>query len=106
MKYLLMLLLISGCSSIPESAYLKVGAGYKLQETNLNRIDKGVITYNMNDPLTARFELGAECFIPQITCGVTHHSQWLTGKPFNDKDEYSKTEIFIDYKFKLSELFN
>ena len=102
MKYLLILLLVSGCSSVPESAYFKVGAGYKLGETKLTDLKT---MENVNDPITARFEIGMECVWENVTCGVAHHSQWFSGFPFDNDGEYSKTEIFIDYKIKLSELF-
>ena len=60
---------------------------------------------NVNDPITARFELGMECVWENVTCGISHHSQFLSGFPFNNNMEYQKTEVFVDYKFNLSELF-
>lgn len=90
-----LLILLSGCSSTC-TTYGKVGAGYKFDEIELIDLDTNE---RMNDPLTARFELGKEC--AAWSYGVSHHSQWLTGKPFNNKDEYSKSELFIDYKWEL-----
>jgi len=72
-----------------------VGVGYKVQELEL--------TYNkerINHPVTARLKMYWE-YEEKLVYGVEHHSQWLTGQPFNDKKEYSKTEVFIDWKFKL-----
>jgi hypothetical protein len=90
MKYLLILIsfTIMSCSS----TYLKVGAGYKFQETKVNWLDG-----SKNHPISARIEVGNE--VGRVTYGVSHHSQWLVGKPINSNYEYSKTELFIDYKF-------
>lgn len=88
---LIMPTLLSGCATTP---YVKVGVGYKLQSTEV-RWDDGRVG---DDPISARFEVGYENNI--ISYGVSHDSQWFTGKPFNDNMEYSKTELFIDYKFK------
>lgn len=90
---LVLILLISACSCNP---YGKVGVGYKVDETE--------VRYNgkiADDPYSARFELGKEC--KKYTYGVSHHSQWMSGAPFNNDGEYQKTEVFIDYKFDLSE---
>ena len=94
MKYLLVILflLCSGCSS----TYLKVGAGYKLNETNINWYDG-----SSSDPISARIELYKES--GDLSYGISHHSQWFTGFPFNNNLEYSKTEVFIDYKFSLGD---
>jgi hypothetical protein len=103
MKYLIMFigfLVICACdyaSADCNKAYATVGAGYKFKEST--KITVGGIDYEVDaqSPYSARLELGIEC--GNITYGVAHHSQWLTGAPFNDKREYSKTEIFIDYTF-------
>lgn len=107
MKYLLVLLLVSGCSSVPESAYLKIGSGYKFQEPDLVWTDSKTGKKNKADnPFSARIEVGMECVWKNVTCGVSHHSQWGQGFPFDNEGEYSKTEVFIDYKVSLAELFN
>lgn len=85
---ILMVLSITGCSS----TYLKVGAGYKFQETEINWLDG-----SENHPISSRIEIGNEA--GKVTYGISHHSQWLIGKPMNSDIEYSKTEFFIDYKF-------
>lgn len=82
---------LSGCASTP---YVKVGVGYKVAETNL--FHKGE---RVNDPISARMELGMET--ETITYGISHHSQYFSGFPFNNDHEYSKTELFVDYKIKL-----
>lgn len=96
MKTLLILLslLLSGCSSTKCFTYGKVGAGYKF--------DEAVIYYNgetLHDPISARLEIGKQC--ERWSYGVSHHSQWFNGKPFNNNNEYHKSEIFIDYTFIL-----
>lgn len=106
MKYLLLLLLVSGCSSVPDSAYLKVGAGYKFEETEMTWTNYNTGKTNRADnPISARIEVGMECVWENVTCGVSHHSQWFSGFPIDSDGEYSKTEVFVDYKFNLSELF-
>lgn len=80
-------LLLAGCSSTP---YVKIGAGYKVQEIDIKFKD-GSATH----PISARIEAGIKQ--GDWTYGVSHHSQWFTGKPFNDNMEYSKTELFVDY---------
>jgi len=80
------------CSEI----YFKVGAGYKFSEQD--KINHGGVEYQLVDvsPYSARIESGVEC--GSLTWGISHHSQWATGAPFNDTGEYYKTEFFIDYK--------
>jgi hypothetical protein len=77
--------------------YAKVGAGYKFQENNKVSVDDRDFEIDGWSPYSARFELAVEC--SNFTYGVSHHSQWLTGAPFNDVKEYSKTEFFIDYTY-------
>ncbi len=89
----LTLITLSGCTST--GSYFKVGVGYKLESTEINWEDGSVGDH----PLSARFELGVER--GAVSYGISHDSQWVTGKPFNDDMEYSKTELFIDYKFEL-----
>lgn len=103
MKYLLIgaMLLTTGCSVI-QDPYFKVGAGYKVAETNMVFTTNGVRRL-ADDPISARVELGANCLLKEVTCGMTHRSQWFSGAPFNDNKEYSVTEFFIDYTFKFGE---
>lgn len=84
------LLVVAGCAN----PYAKAGIAYKVQETNIDFYDGSA-----QDPITARLELGFED--GNVSWGVSHHSQWFTGAPFNNDLEYSKTEIFLDYKFEL-----
>jgi hypothetical protein len=80
-----------GCASnVP---YVKVGAGYKFKEANVDWGDGSV-----NDPISARIELGIEN--GPWSYGYSHHSQWFTGPPLNNNDEYSKHEIFVDYTWR------
>lgn len=91
----LIILLTTGCTSTSNTiGYCKVGTGYKFDEVHVNWADGGDTAR-----LSARFECGVED--GAISYGVAHHSQWETGRPFNDRDEYYKTEVFIDYKFTI-----
>ncbi len=98
---LLALLLLTGCSSISQP-YVKVGMGYKFAETNVEFIRDGKSTMS-DDPISARFEVGANCVMTNVTCGMTHRSQWFSGAPFNDKKEYGVTEFFVEYTYKFGE---
>lgn len=95
---LIVSLVISGCSSLPDDTYLKVGAGYKVHETVEYYYHGNKVSHSK--PVTARIEVGSVCG-ENLTCGVSHHSQWFTGFPFNNDREYSKTEIFFDYTWEL-----
>ncbi len=78
-----------------------VGAGYKFQEKYYKPSSMPSAS-----PISARFGITYQ-YSEHVSFGIDHHSQWLTGFPVNtDKDIYSKTEIFIDYKFTLSDVFN
>ncbi len=87
-------LTIVGCSSVP---YAKVGIGYKIEEETITWVDAEGKRTEFDDPITARFELGLEN--GSWSYGLSHDSQYFTGKPFNNDHEYSKTEIFVDYKY-------
>ena len=84
--------------------YVKIGAGYKFDELTIYMKDGDGNEYKFNDPYSARIEIGYN-FTKNIKFGISHHSQWGTGYPFNDKKEPNKTELFIDYTFTLNELF-
>lgn len=92
--------IIASNSAIAEcdEIYFKVGAGYKFEQTkyfvseNTGQINK----IKFNDPLSARIETGVDC--GKWSYGISHHSQWRTGFPFNNENEIQKTEFFIDYK--------
>ena len=100
MKYLILLLLSSPVMACDET-YIKIGAGYKLDQTDhfTNKNTGERFNIDFNDPLSARIEIGVQK--GNVSYGVSHHSNWLTGFPFNDEGEVQKTEIFIDYKFSL-----
>lgn len=96
MKYLLCLLLLSGSASA--DFYLKVGAGYKLIETDHITMTTGEKVYfDTGGKISARIEIGDQR--GRWSYGLSHHSQWLEGWPVNDSDESQKTEVFIDYTF-------
>lgn len=93
MRYLLLLPLLVGCAHTP---YIKIGGGLKLNETNMSYVNKRG-EESGSSKISARIEGGFE--VGCLSYGLSHHSQYLSGWPFNDNAEYYKTEIFIDYKF-------
>ena len=96
-KLIVLLLAISGCSITP---YAKIGTGYKFQEQNMTWTNHRTGVQNKaDDPVSARFEVGART--GNWTYGISHHSQWFTGEPFNNGGEYYKTEWFVDYEYKF-----
>tara|TARA_R110002020_G_scaffold247358_1_gene461282 strand:- start:317 stop:628 length:312 start_codon:yes stop_codon:yes gene_type:complete len=101
MKKLLILSVIalSGCS-ITENAFVKVGAGYKFQESKYVWRDGG--NEKTSNPISARFELGSR--EGNFSYGLSHHSQWFDGEPFNNDMENYKTEVFVDYEISLGDL--
>lgn len=72
--------------------YLAVGAGYKLEEHRIVHNGEAI-----NDPITARIEVGYQ--LDGWSAGVTHRSQWFSGWPVNDSEEYNVTELFIEYRW-------
>lgn len=84
----------AGC----DKAYATVGAGYKFDEPTTMKIDGKMIDLHGSNPYTARFEIGIVCN-ENLRFGVSHHSQWTTGAPFNNKGDPYKTELFIDYTY-------
>jgi hypothetical protein len=93
MKFLLILIILcTGCSSTRN--YVKVGAGYKFNETSIDFYD-GAST----SPISARIEAGQHN--GAWSYGISHHSQWLRGWPVNNNTEYYKTELFIDYEWEF-----
>lgn len=104
MKKLLPILaaiLIQGCAT-NHQPYYAVGVGYKLDETTYYWWDNAMKgNREGNCPLSARLEVGMDA--GNFRYGLSHHSQWTTGAPFNNEGEYQKTEVFIDYvkKFNL-----
>ena len=107
MKYLLILVILFSVSSQADefdvANYMNntsfyVGASYKFQEKYY--APTGVTS----SPIGARIGITYQ-YSEHLSFGIDHHSQWLSGYPVNNKtDVYSKTEIFIDYKFTLANL--
>lgn len=95
-------LLLTACSAI-DRPYVKVGAGYKFNETIIVFTNKHGTTTTGDSPISARIEVGATCLLPEITCGITHRSQLFTGAPFNNQREYGVTEAFVDYTYYFGE---
>lgn len=86
--------------------YVSVGAGYKFDELTINFTDSATgEKYAWNDKLSARIEIGYH-LNRNIKFGISHHSQWRTGFPFKgQKNEYYKTEVFVDYTINLGEVY-
>ena len=95
-KSFLMLIIITTLLPACANTYFKAGVGYKVQETEILYLEG-----NGNHPISARFEYGIEK--GNVSMGISHHSQWLVGFPFNNDGEYQKTELFVDYKFEFGE---
>jgi hypothetical protein len=101
MKTLLFLLLLipsiaMACDNHRE-IYVKIGTGYKVDQDRYFNYRGVQYKYLDRDPYSARFEIGIEQ--GRWTYGVSHHSQWASGFPFNDRGEPYKTEVFIDYRY-------
>ena len=75
-----------------EGVYGYVGAGYKVDEFTWNDQPFG------RNP-TARFGIYGKW--GKVKAGIDHHSQWRDGAPFNERQEYHKTELFVDYELCL-----
>lgn len=95
MKLLLIVLLLTGCTSLPcdRGNFIRIGAGYKLDENPwINNSDRARIS--------ARMEAGRRCS-GDFSYGIAHHSQWFVGWPIDSQDEYHKTEIFVDKEWNF-----
>ena len=75
-----------------EGVYGYVGSGYKFAEPDFGNVQTG------RNP-SARFGIFGKW--GRIKAGIDHHSQWRDGAPFNERQEYHKTELFIDYELCL-----
>ncbi|GAB3021538.1 hypothetical protein [Bowmanella dokdonensis] len=96
MKLLVLSLLLgplTGCA-ITDNTYVKVGAGYKFNESDITWEDEAA-----THPVSTRLELGKR--LGNWRYGLMHRSQWFTGWPVNSDVEYSVNEVFIDYTFEL-----
>ena len=92
---------LAACTTSPcSNIYGKVGAGFNFENQQKMRLRSTGKVYKAEkgSPITARFEVGAECW-KHTTVGFTHNSQWLDGWPLNDNPEPSRTEFFYDRKF-------
>lgn len=83
-----------------DEVYLKVGAGYQFLRTDsLITEDGSRHKLTHTSPISARIELGLQK--GNLSYGIAHHSNWLSGWPVNNEPEFDKTEVFMDYKFTL-----
>lgn len=94
MKKLMIIIpiLLNSCAS--QGYYVKAGIGLKIQETDIKWYDG-----SSNHPVAARLEAGKR--MGSWTYGISHTSQWFTGWPVNNNNEYQKTELFLDYEWNL-----
>lgn len=91
---LVLLTLTIGCSST-HKPYVKIGTGYKSQESQIDfgsGIDKSLVY-----KISCQIELGVD--YKSFSYGIRHVSQCFVSWPFNNKDEYAKDELFLDYKY-------
>jgi hypothetical protein len=104
MKHLLLLAFllpsIASASDWKDKTVIVVGAGWKFHEDKTYHNGKLI-----EDPLSARISIEYK-YSERIKFGVSHHSQWLTGFPANSDKEVFKTELFIDFTFSVSDLFD
>ena len=76
--------------------HVRVGVAHKITETSMHY--NGV---RLRKKLTARIGVwhrfnevfSKHCY---VDLGVDHHSQYLEGWPINNRNEYVKTEFFLD----------
>lgn len=96
----LIVVMSTGCTTLKEHGYVKAGLGYKFAEQPLVHTVDATGAQNYNHPVSFRGEVGLQ--YENWSFGWSHHSQPLQGAPFNDKGEYYKDEIFVDYIWKFS----
>jgi hypothetical protein len=79
--------------------YGKVGAGIRIYGETGVEIKRLTYpnTYKIPDILTARFEVGKD--LGDYSIFISHHSQWLKGRPFSDAWEYYTTSVGFYYEF-------
>lgn len=99
MRVIILCLLLSGCAG--QTPYVTIGSGYKFDEPTI-RFWSDPENYRTSVPVSARFEVGLET--ESFRYGVSHHSQWSDGWPFNNKDEIHKSEVFVDYIYRFKPL--
>lgn len=104
MKYIIAIgfLIICACdyaSADCNKIYATVGTGYKFHEST-SFIDEIGDKYYFEgvSKYSARLELGVVCN-ENLRFGVSHHSQWADGFPFDKAGEPYKTEFFVDYTY-------
>lgn len=96
----LLAMLVTYCCNTKADIYIKIGSGYKVFEPTYVTCESGErINFDNGGKISARIEIGKE--VGNWTYGISHHSQWEAGFPFNDRNEPHKTEIFIDYRWTL-----
>lgn len=99
MRILLLLCSMLFCAqTFAYDIYVSVGAAYKFNETYI----VGFEGTQINTADTAQFEVGVQ--EGNLSYGFRHVSNWSKGWPVNDEDEYVKDELFIEYRFNLSDL--
>lgn len=95
-----LIMLYSVSSKACDEVYLKIGAGYKFQQTEYLQTQDGARhTLDHTSPISARIEIGVQK--GKLSYGLSHHSNWLSGWPVNNDTEYTKTELYVDYRFTL-----
>ena len=76
--------------------YLNLGAGYKLDQPSCDCFNNGK---GIAPKDSAIIEFGVKK--NNWRMGLSHHSNFSSGAPFNDRKEYFKTEVFVSYDLTL-----
>ena len=79
-----------------EGIHGKIGAGYKFSETADKFDSDGKLVFSGGRSPSARIDIYGK-WSNGVSIGIGHQSNYRDGAPFNDREEYHKTEIFIDY---------
>jgi len=80
-----------------EGIHGKIGAGYKFSETKDTFDSDGKLVFSGGRSPSARIDVYGK-WSNGVSIGIGHQSNYRDGVPFNDRPEYHKTEIFIDFE--------
>lgn len=98
MKYLIIVLLLTGCSSL--KPYAKVSAGHIVSQREYYTYQDSVYKTNPCD-VSARAEIGVEKRVSStLVMGLlySHNSNLDCGRPFDDFDEFFKNSVEVSLK--------
>lgn len=78
--------------------YIYIGTALKINEPDTFDINGIKVEMDFGSKMAAVFEAGFESD-SGWKFGYSHHSQWTSGPPFNNENEYYKDSIFIGKKW-------